>query len=73
MDNLRNTLLCATIALVPLVGCQKASPPSEKTSQEPTKEEPMVEESFEAGDTGALASEPEASTESEEGPKDDSQ
>ena len=73
MIKLTKILLGGTIGLVTLVGCQQAPPPSEEVSQEPTEKEAVVEESFEEGDTGTLTSEPEASTESEEEPLDDSQ
>ena len=73
MNKFKNILLGGTIGLVTLVGCQKAPPPAERTSQEPTEKEAVVEESFEEGDTGALVTEPEASTESEEEPLGDSQ
>jgi len=71
MNKIIQKLLYGAVALLVLVGCQRQEP-QEKASEEPNKMEPVVEESFEGGDTGSLDLDVEEPADSEQKPQDES-
>jgi len=74
MDKTLFKSLIGIVGLVALLGCQ-AKAPQENPPEEPVAEEtPILEESFESGDTGDLPTEiGEEPAAAEEPPPDDSQ